>query len=291
MATLRVIVTWFNARRRLVAVALFGWSVLVVIGAGRAPDSDAWILLPDLGGLLIAAVGLLAMLGAVVVVYVRPTRKAGLGPRPTLSIRAMILVAIVFVLGAMLFDPVQPPEEEGPAEPESGLTAQQEQGGVADDPPGGAEDSDLVWLAVAGVVAGAVLWWSRRHSTAAAAGVGDRHDVLLDEDLGAAIDEATQLLEFGAEPRLAVLTAYASLERALAERGQYRDPAETSTEHVARVLTAIPVLAGPAVRLGRLYELARFSDHPITGEDQMGAAEALAQARRTLVTLAGDGQW
>ena len=87
---------------------------------------------------------------------------------------------------------------------------------------------------------------------------------------------------------MAVLAAYASLERALAERDRPRHPAETPTEHLARVLAAFPMVASPAVRLGQLYEVARFSDHPITNNDRNRAGEALARARRALVTLADD---
>ena len=35
MATIRAIATWFDARRRLVALVLSGWVALIVIGAGE----------------------------------------------------------------------------------------------------------------------------------------------------------------------------------------------------------------------------------------------------------------
>jgi hypothetical protein len=80
------------------------------------------------------------------------------------------------------------------------------------------------------------------------------------------------------------LAAYASLERALTERGHGRDPAETPTEHLARVLADDPGLAPPAIQLGALYELARFSDREITIDDQHRAAESLDRARHRLAT-------
>jgi len=138
------------------------------------------------------------------------------------------------------------------------------------------------------VIVGAVLLRSRRRSIRATTGVADQASELLDEDLAAAIDEATDHLQFTADPRVAVLASYASLERAFAERGWRRQPAETPTEYLARVLAAVPLLAAPAVQLGLLYELARFSDHPITDDDRHRAAGALALARSTLVTMTGD---
>ena len=287
MATIRAVATWFNARRRLVALGLFGWVVLIVVGAGDAPDADEWIALPDLSGVLMAVAALLAVIGLVLLVYLRPNLQPALGTRRTQSIRMLLLLAVVIVLLAIAFGPQETDEDESPAEPEPASTVQQQQVGVADDRGGDASQIDVVALLLFGVIAGAVLLRSRRRAAVAAAGIGDEHDEPIETDLGPAIDEATHLLRSGMDPRMAVLAAYAGLERALAERGQHREPAETPTEHMARVLATVPVLTAPAVRLGQLYELARFSDHPISGADRQRAADELAQARRALVALAG----
>lgn len=288
MATIRAVATWFNARRRLVALGLFGWVVLIVVGAGDAPDADEWIALPDLSGVLMAVAALLAVIGLVLLVYLRPNLQPALGTRRTQSIRMLLLLAVVIVLLAIAFGPQETDADEAPAEPEPASTVQQQQVGVADDRGGDASQIDVVALLLIGVIAGAVLLRSRRRAAVAAAGIGDEHDEPIETDLGPAIDEATHRLRSGMDPRMAVLAAYAGLERALAERGQHREPAETPTEHMARVLATVPVLTAPAVRLGQLYELARFSDHPISGADRQRAADELAQARRALVALAGD---
>jgi hypothetical protein len=51
---------------------------------------------------------------------------------------------------------------------------------------------------------------------------------------------------------------------------------------MARVLADIPVLAIPAMRLGNLYQVARFSREVITEEQRHDAARALDQARDSL---------
>jgi len=288
MATMRAIAAWFNFRRRVVAFALVGWVVVVVVGAGRAPDSDEWIVVPDLGAGLLAVFGLFALTGLAMLVYFRPKHGAGFRPRPKQSLRAWILVGIVVVLIAIAFGPREFPEVEASAEPEPVLIAEQGDIAAGEGEGGGTGGSGIAALLLVFVIVGAVLLRSRHRLIRITTGFADQSTELLDEDLASAIDEAIHQLQSATEPRMAVLAAYASLERALAERGRPRHPAETPTEHLARVLAAFPMVASPAVRLGRLYEVARFSDHPITNNDRNRAGEALVRARRALVTLADD---
>jgi hypothetical protein len=286
MATIRAIATWFDARRRVVALVLSGWVVLVVIGAGEAANNGESLALPDLSGVLVAVGALFAFLGLALLVYSRPKGQPGLGREGTLSVRALIFVAVIVVLLATMSDPQEAAEDEATAKPEPVLTTPEETVGVADDPSGETNETDIMVLVLIAVVAGAVLLRGRRPT--ASARRRDEHDLALDVDIAPVIDDVTQQLRFGTEPRMAVLAAYASLERALADRGHHRDPAETPTEHLGRVFAAVPMLTGPAVRLGELYELARFSDHPISAADREGAADELARARLALVTSAGD---
>ncbi len=285
MATMRASGRWFDARRALVVLALAGWSILVVVGAGRAPQSDEWFAVPDLGGVLLAVLGLLALIGAAVLIYFRPTRKAGVGPRTTQPLRALLFTAIVITVFATWFNPEEPPEELATAEQEPAVTAQQEAVRVGSDTEVGPRTADLVALLVIALIAAAAILRSRRPG-AAAGSVPANSPGSSTAGLHMAIDEATRQLLSPVNPREAVLAAYASMEAALAHRGQDRDPAETPTEHIARVLADFPALAGPCVQLGRLYELARFSDEPISSGERDVAAAALAEARRGLRTHA-----
>jgi hypothetical protein len=223
MASIHAIATWFNARRRVVAYALLGWVALIVVGAGRPPAANEWFVVPDLGSVLPAILGALAVIELVLIAYVRPNRyRARRVSRQGLSLLSLLFITTVVVLVALAIGPQEAPEEP-----------------ILSELP-----------------------------TAS--------------NLGPAIDAATQQLRMGPEPRMAVMAAYASHERALAELGHDRHPADTPTEHLAKALAAVPTVAAPSVRLGHLYELARFSAEPITENDRIRAAESLAEARRTL---------
>jgi len=226
--------------------------------------------------------------GLAMLVYFRPKERAGFRPRPKQSPWTWILVAILVVLFAIAFGPRELPEVDAGAEPEPVLIAEQGAIATGEGEGGGTEGSDVAALLLVFVIVGVVLLRSRRRLIGTTTWAADQSTELLEEDLASVIDEATHHLQFATEPRMAVLAAYASLERALAERGRHRHAAETPTEHLAQVLAAFPLLASSAVQLGLLYEVARFSDHPITNDDRDRAAEALARARRALVTLAGD---
>ena len=86
-------------------------------------------------------------------------------------------------------------------------------------------------------------------------------------------------LEDLADPREAVIACYLRMERALAEAGSPRHPAESPLELLARVLGEQDVPEPDVRRLTELFSEARFSDHPVT--DDMRAA-----ARRSLAGIA-----
>jgi hypothetical protein len=282
MAMLRALAAWFDARRRLIALALTGWAVLVVVGAGRGPDSTEWIGIPDLSGVVVAMLAVAMVLGFALLGYLRPRLQRGPMPaRRTSSLRVFVLAAIVAALLAIWLDPPENSIEEDAAGPVPTATARPDDF-AGDAAPGiGTRTGDVVTVLLIGLAAGMVLLWIR-HRRPLGPGVGVDPETTLEAQLEDAVAEAARRLHAGTEPRAAVLVAYAGLEDSLAARGRPRHPAETPTEHMTRVLAVLPALVGPAVRLGRLYELARFSDHPITGDDRDQAAAALRRARHAL---------
>ncbi len=287
MAVLRAIAAWFDRRRRLIALALAGWVALVVVGAGRAPDSEEWLSVPDLGNVVLVILGLSAGLGIGLILFLRPQAPPGVGSRRTWSLRALVLAAAAATLLAIWFGPAEDGFEDLSAEPEPAPAATEVEVGGDGGSTGRTPTSDIVTLLLVILVAGAVLMRIRRQAPPAAADI-EGFDIELAEELAPAVTAATLHLRDEAEPRMAVLAAYAGLESALAARGQPRDPAETPAEHMARVLAAVPVLADPAVRLSHLYELARFSDHAITDDDRDRAATDLRHARNALGTPVGN---
>jgi hypothetical protein len=81
-----------------------------------------------------------------------------------------------------------------------------------------------------------------------------------------------------ADPRAAVLAAYARMEAALASVGLARRPSDAPREYLARLEAGLGGGRAPAARLTELFERARFSPHPV-GEDSrteaIGALETL----------------
>ena len=125
----------------------------------------------------------------------------------------------------------------------------------------------LVLAAGVGLV-GVLLALSWRHRTPAAT----------DDEVDIAADVAAaglESLESIADPRQAVIAAYARMEAELARAGIARADSQTSREYVAGVLEARAADAAPLRRLGALYERARFSRFPVTEVDREQAIAAL----------------
>ena len=90
-------------------------------------------------------------------------------------------------------------------------------------------------------------------------------------------------LESERDPRLAVQRAYARMEESLGAIELSRAPDETPTEFTARVLRVLGVSAAAASDLTGLFEIARFSDHPMDEDDRR---RAIASVRRVEAEVA-----
>jgi predicted nucleic acid-binding protein len=156
------------------------------------------------------------------------------------------------------------------------------------DPGAAAEpvDATLTGTQLAGLVAfvgcaAAALVWIRRRMPAAPAGERpvDGDPSPIDSVVARVVDQ----LRLGNDPRSAVLLAYAELERGMANAGHPRRPSETPAEHIRRVMRLEPIDTSALVELAHLYERARFSEHPVTVQDQRAASVALERLRSALV--------
>ena len=98
-------------------------------------------------------------------------------------------------------------------------------------------------------------------------------------------DLRRSLADLGSErdPRLAVQRAYARMEESLGEIELSRAPDETPTEFTARVLRVLGASAAAASDLTGLFEIARFSDHPMDEDDRR---RAIASVRRVEAEVA-----
>jgi uncharacterized protein DUF4129 len=90
-------------------------------------------------------------------------------------------------------------------------------------------------------------------------------------------------LESERDPRRAVQRAYARMEESLGTIELSRAPDETPTEFTARVLQVLGASAAAASDLTGLFEVARFSDHPMDEDDRR---RAIALVRRVEAEVA-----
>ncbi len=153
---------------------------------------------------------------------------------------------------------------------------------------------EFAWLPVGIVLLVVALgllaaWWSAR-ARKRARGV---REPTFAEELADVLAETLDDLRAEADPRRAVIGAYARLERALAASGVARRPAEAPLEYLARVLGELQVTPSAARRLTLLFERAKFSQHEIgpqmkddaiaaleTIQAELRAAELQAEAER-----------
>jgi hypothetical protein len=102
-------------------------------------------------------------------------------------------------------------------------------------------------------------------------------EVLADE-----IDAGIDHLRTDGDPRAAVIACYLRMERALARAGISRRPSETPFELLERALREHSVLGRSAHRLTALFEVARFSLHPVGERERRHAIDALGEVRSQL---------
>ena len=102
------------------------------------------------------------------------------------------------------------------------------------------------------------------------------------EAVAAILGDTLQDLYDERDPRKAVVAAYARMERALAAHGLPRHSSEAPAEYLERTLEELSASASSASRLTRLFEWARFSDHPVEPGMKTEAIQALEAVRDEL---------
>jgi tetrahydromethanopterin S-methyltransferase subunit B len=132
----------------------------------------------------------------------------------------------------------------------------------------------VVGLVVAGIVAYVV---AERRAHRALRSSDD-----LAEQLAVVLDETLDDLRAEADPRRAIIAAYARLERVLAANGVARRAAETSDEYLPRVLDDLALDSRAVERLTALFTRAKFSQHDVDTAMKEEAIGALEQVRDEL---------
>jgi hypothetical protein len=151
-----------------------------------------------------------------------------------------------------------------------------------DQKPSAVYEPSVSWVPIAvvvGLVLAAVVAYvvSERR-----AGKARRGGEQLAEDLAAVLDEALDDLRALADPRRAIIAAYARMERVLAANGVARRRSETSDEYLVRVLGDLALGSDAVARLTALFAQAKFSHHDIDAAMKEEAIDALEQIRDEL---------
>ncbi|MEP7105133.1 MAG: DUF4129 domain-containing protein, partial [Chloroflexota bacterium] len=105
----------------------------------------------------------------------------------------------------------------------------------------------------------------------------------LQRELAEAVGDALDDLREDADPRRAVIQAYARMERVLAVHAVPRRPHETPEEFLVRALLELDIREPALRRLTELYEYARFSQHGVDDGMRSDALAALVAIREDLL--------
>jgi hypothetical protein len=242
-------------------------------GGAAAPALPTWPLLFVVGvGLVVSAALGLAVLGPIMRVRAGQSGRSALRAGPlTLSLSLLVPAAVIALYTT------QGPNGERKVIAQPAPTSHNKLAGK----PGehGADHSTGVAALTAGIGAGIVgfaglaLVRARRRREAEAE---PRATV------AAGARDAAAAAAIPADPRAAVLAAYARMEAALASVGLARRPSDAPREYLARLEAGLGGGRAPAARLTELFERARFSPHPVGEESRAEAIGALETLRAEL---------
>jgi hypothetical protein len=99
-----------------------------------------------------------------------------------------------------------------------------------------------------------------------------------------AVEESLDDLRREPDARAAILRIYRHFERALAGAAVPRRPWQTPTEFMRAALSRLPLPPSPVRSLTGLFEIARFSRHPVGEAERDSAWRSLTEIRATLDT-------
>ncbi len=104
------------------------------------------------------------------------------------------------------------------------------------------------------------------------------------EEVLAAVDAGLSDLDDDRDPRRAVIACWVRLEQAAAAAGTPREPGDSPTDLVVRLLGAHQVSSPVLYRLADVYRLARYATHTVDSAMRDQARAALRQLRAELTT-------
>lgn len=102
------------------------------------------------------------------------------------------------------------------------------------------------------------------------------------EPLIEAVEDSIDDLRREPDARAAIIRCYRRFEHALASSNAPRAPWQTPLEFMRAALRRLPLSPAPVERLTRLFEIARFSRHPLGSLERDVACECLAEIQMTV---------
>jgi hypothetical protein len=105
---------------------------------------------------------------------------------------------------------------------------------------------------------------------------------LLEQELESLLDDTLDDLYAQQDPRVAIVAAYARMERIFKTYGLPRAPSEAPMEYLGRALEELDATGAALGRLTGLFQWAKFSTHPVTIGMRDDAIAALTQVRDEL---------
>jgi hypothetical protein len=249
-------------------------------GGDTRPPSET--LLDTLFSLGVVAV----ILGGILLVYGLMQRKAIQREVALGRIRRTSLVSYLAFFGVFLLFSYWRLSVWEPPQPEDG---EQELAfpGDTPDPTMTATERDAVyepsisWIPIA-VVVGLALAAIAAYVVAERRSRHARGEEGLAEQLALVLDDTLDDLRGEADPRRAIIAAYARLERVLAANGVSRRAADTPAEYLGRVLHDLTLDPAAVERLTALFTRAKFSHHDVDGTMKEEAIDALERVRDEL---------
>lgn len=153
------------------------------------------------------------------------------------------------------------------------------------EPPGGSEttyEAEFAWFPVLVVLGLGVMGIAAALVAARRRGATAMEEESLAGALASALEDTLDDLRAEADPRRAVIGAYARLERVLAAHGLARRAHETPREYLASILVDLEVDERAVRRLTDLFTRAKFSQHEVDLGMKEDAIDALEQVRDKL---------
>jgi hypothetical protein len=283
------------AAAALVTIVALASRTTSVISSGTEIDTGFALTAVEVLGYVAALVGLVAFLPTIVVLRAQRRQMLASGAPERGSapwwerIGGFVLtIASLAVQVAIVLYVVDLLRSRGFGADESGLDPP-----TGPDPTGVAADRDgtsliiaLVIVTILAVVAMALaIRWRRSDAADRAEGVDRRRG-----GTEQAVEVGLDVLRREPDPRRAIIAAYAAMERSLSRAGMGRHAWEAPIEYLRRVLARALGAPEDVQTMTYLFEVAKFSEHPVDESmrgDAIGALERIRAATRAAASAHG----